>query len=45
VRILRGKKGLSMTMGLRARFCVPADVLLPLPNKGPTRRANKRAAA
>jgi HTH-type transcriptional regulator / antitoxin HigA len=45
--ILRGKKGLSMTMvqRLRARFRVPADVLLPLPNKGPTRRATKRAAA
>jgi HTH-type transcriptional regulator / antitoxin HigA len=45
--ILRGRKGLSMTMvqRLRARFGVPADVLLPLPNKGPTRRATKRAAA
>jgi HTH-type transcriptional regulator / antitoxin HigA len=40
--ILRGKKGLSMTMvqRLRARFRVPADVLLPLPKK-----ATKRAAA
>jgi HTH-type transcriptional regulator/antitoxin HigA len=45
--VLRGKKGLSMTMvqRLRARFRVPADVLLPLPNKTPTRRATKRAAA
>ena len=45
--VLRGKKGLSMTMiqRLRARFRVPADVLLPLPGKGPTRRAAKRAAA
>ena len=40
--ILRGKKGLSMTMvqRLRARFRVPADVLLPLPKK-----TTKRAAA
>jgi HTH-type transcriptional regulator/antitoxin HigA len=45
--ILRGKKRLSMTMvqRLRARFRVPADVLLPLPNKAPVRRATKRAAA
>ena len=45
--VLRGKKGLSMTMvqRLRARFRVPADVVLPLPGKGPTRRAAKRAAA
>lgn len=45
--ILRGKKGLSMTMvqRLRARFRVPADVLLPLPDKAPTRRGTKRAAA
>src|SRR5712672_4589573 len=45
--VLRGKKGLSMTMvqRLRARFRVPADVLLPLPDKAPTRRATKRAAA
>jgi HTH-type transcriptional regulator / antitoxin HigA len=44
--ILRGKKGLSMTMvqRLRARFRVPADLLLPLP-KMPVRRAAKRAAA
>ena len=45
--VLRGKKGLSMTMvqRLRARFRVPADVLLPLPDKAPSRRATKRAAA
>jgi HTH-type transcriptional regulator/antitoxin HigA len=45
--VLRGKKGLSMTMvqRLRARFRVPADVLLPLPDGRPTRRAAKRAAA
>jgi HTH-type transcriptional regulator/antitoxin HigA len=44
--ILRGKKGLSMTMvqRLRARFRVPADMLLPLPAKTPGRRS-KRAAA
>ena len=43
--ILRGKKGLSMAMvqRLRARFRVPADLLLPPPGKAP-RRA-KRAAA
>lgn len=41
--VLRGKKGLNMTMvqRLRARFRVPADVLLP----PPTRRAAKRKAA
>lgn len=44
--VLRGKKGLSMTMvqRLRARFRVPADVLLP-PLKRDTRRASKRKAA
>jgi len=43
--VLRGKKGLSMAMvqRLRARFHVPADLLLPPPGKAP-RRA-KRAAA
>jgi HTH-type transcriptional regulator/antitoxin HigA len=42
--VLSGKKGLSMTMvqRLRARFGVPADVLLP-PVK--TRRTTKRKAA
>jgi HTH-type transcriptional regulator/antitoxin HigA len=46
--VLRGKKGLSMTMvqRLRARFRVPADVLLPPPpKKAPGRRATKRKAA
>jgi HTH-type transcriptional regulator/antitoxin HigA len=44
--VLRGKKGLSMTMvqRLRARFGVPADVLLP-PVKKSTRKAGKRKAA
>ncbi len=45
--VLRGKKGLSMGMvqRLRARFRVPADVLIPAPKKASTRRATKRAAA
>src|SRR3990167_1548439 len=45
--VLRGKKGLSMAMvqRLRARFRVPADLLIPPPKKGPARRAGKRAAA
>jgi HTH-type transcriptional regulator/antitoxin HigA len=45
--VLRGKKGLSMTMvqHLRARFGVPADVLLPAPEKGRARGAAKRKAA
>jgi HTH-type transcriptional regulator/antitoxin HigA len=45
--ILRGKKGLSMTMvqRLRARFRVPADLLLPSLKNAPARRAAKRAAA
>lgn len=44
--VLQGKKGLSMTMvqRLRARFRVPAELLLP-PPKMPRRRATKRAAA
>lgn len=44
---LRGKKGLSMTMvqRLRARFGVPADVLLPPPRSAAARRAAKRKAA
>ena len=44
--VLRGKKGLSMAMvqRLRARFRVPADLLLP-PPKELRRRAAKRAAA
>src|SRR5438034_3949197 len=45
--VLRGKKGLSMTMvqRLRARFRVPAELLLPPLRKAPARRAAKRAAA
>ena len=44
--VLRGKKGLSMSMvqRLRARFRVPADLLLPLPKKAAPRRGAKRAA-
>jgi HTH-type transcriptional regulator/antitoxin HigA len=45
--VLRGKKGLSMAMvqRLRARFRVPADLLLPPPRKPPVRRGTKRPAA
>jgi HTH-type transcriptional regulator / antitoxin HigA len=45
--VLRGKKGLSMTMvqRLRARFRMPAELLLPPLRKAPARRATKRAAA
>jgi len=45
--VLSGKKGLSMAMvqRLRARFRVPADLLLPPPRKSPPRRPTKRAAA
>jgi HTH-type transcriptional regulator/antitoxin HigA len=45
--VLLGKKELSMAMvqRLRARFRVPADVLLPPPKKTSTRRGAKRAAA
>ena len=45
--ILRGRKGLSMAMvqRLRARFRVPADVLLPPLKRPPRRRSAKRAAA
>lgn len=44
--VLRGKKRLSMTMvqRLRARFRVPADVLLPAP-KSNSKRGLKRKAA
>ena len=44
--VLSGKKGLSMAMvqRLRARFRVPADLLIPPPGKASGRRA-KRAAA
>jgi HTH-type transcriptional regulator/antitoxin HigA len=43
--VLRGKKQLSMAMvqRLRARFRVPADLLIPAPKEA--RRAAKRAAA
>lgn len=43
--VLRGKKQLSMAMvqRLRARFRVPADLLIPAPKQA--RRATKRAAA
>jgi HTH-type transcriptional regulator/antitoxin HigA len=45
--VLRGKKGLSMAMvqRLRARFGVPADLLIPPPKKAPGHRVTKRAAA
>ena len=45
--VLRGKKGLSMSMvqRLRARFRVPADILIPPPKKASARRLMKRAAA
>lgn len=45
--VLRGKKGLSMAMvqRLRARFHVPADLLLPPVKKPPPRGSAKRAAA
>jgi hypothetical protein len=33
------------TMGLRARFHVPADLLIPPPTKAPGSRSTKRAAA
>src|SRR5258706_16377400 len=43
---LRGKKGLSMSMvqRLRARFRVPADVLIPEPVKPRPRRRTRSAA-
>jgi HTH-type transcriptional regulator/antitoxin HigA len=45
--VLRGTKGLSMAMvqRLRARFHVPADLLLPPPKKVPSQRPTRRAAA
>jgi HTH-type transcriptional regulator / antitoxin HigA len=45
--VLRGRKGLSMAMvqRLRARFHIPAEVLLPPVKKVPGRRTPKRAAA
>ena len=44
--VLRGKKELSMTMvqRMRARFRVPAELLLPPPRR-PRRRSAKRVAA
>lgn len=43
--VLRGKKELSMAMvqRLRARFHLPADLLIPPPKEA--RRASRRAAA
>jgi HTH-type transcriptional regulator/antitoxin HigA len=45
--VLSGKKGLSMTMvqRLRARFGVPADVLLPPVGKAKARRSARRREA
>jgi HTH-type transcriptional regulator/antitoxin HigA len=45
--VLAGKKGLSMAMvqRLRARFNVPADLLLPPLKKAPGRASAKRVAA
>lgn len=45
--VLSGKKGLSMAMvqRLRARFRVPADLLIPPPGTVSARRPTKRAAA
>ena len=45
--VLRGKKKLSMAMvqRLRARFHIPADLLLPPPKRSAARRSGKRAAA
>jgi HTH-type transcriptional regulator / antitoxin HigA len=45
--VLRGKKGLSMSMiqRLRSRFGVPADMLLPAPRTKPRRGASGTRAA
>src|SRR3984885_12813679 len=45
--VLRAKKELSMAMvqRLRARFRVPADLLLPSPKKAPSQRPTRRVAA
>ena len=45
--VLRGKKGLSMAMvqRLRARFHIPADLLLQPPKRTSARRSVKRVAA
>ena len=44
--VLSGKKQLSLAMvqRLRARFRVPADLLLPPPAKAPRRRTARSAA-
>jgi HTH-type transcriptional regulator / antitoxin HigA len=44
--VLRGKKGLSVAMvqRLRARFHIPAEILLPPVKRAPTRRSVRRAA-
>jgi hypothetical protein len=36
---------MAMVQRLRARFRVPADLLLPPPKKSPPRRSAKRVAA
>ena len=36
---------MAMVQRIRARFRVPADLLLPPPSKAPARRARKRAEA
>ncbi len=45
--VLSGKKGLSMAMiqRLRARFRVPADLLLPPPDPATRRRSPRKVAA
>jgi HTH-type transcriptional regulator/antitoxin HigA len=45
--VLRGQRRLSLAtvQRLRARFGVPADLLLPPATKPPSRRPGKRAAA
>jgi HTH-type transcriptional regulator/antitoxin HigA len=45
--VLHGRKELSMAMvqRLRARFHIPADLLLPPPKKAGAARSTKRAAA
>jgi HTH-type transcriptional regulator/antitoxin HigA len=45
--VMRGRRQLSLAMiqRLRARFLVPADLLLPLPGERRTRRPARRPAA
>jgi hypothetical protein len=45
--VLQGKKelGMGMVQRLRARFHIPADLLLPPPKRTPASRPTKRAAA